>query len=67
VSDPRLTEIEVALSYDRRMIDELSGELYRANQEIEGLRQRVARLEKALDALSGQVEGAPPNEKPPHY
>lgn len=67
MSDERLTQIEIALAYDRRMIDELNTELYTANQEIAVLKGKVERLERAMEQLIGQIDGPPPNEKPPHY
>jgi uncharacterized coiled-coil protein SlyX len=63
----RLTEIEVALAYDRKMIDDLSDALYASNKEIELLRRKVEKLERLVEQLLGQAEGPPPNEVPPHY
>lgn len=67
MSEDRLTEIEVALAYDRRMLDDLSQALYEANQEIAALKKKIERLERTLDATVAQVEGVIPDEKPPHY
>ncbi|MCC7383958.1 MAG: SlyX family protein [Deltaproteobacteria bacterium] len=66
-NDDRLTEIEIAISYDRELIEQLNQELYLAHQEIEALKKRAERLERSVEALLGEIEGAPPNEKPPHY
>lgn len=67
MSDERLTDIEVALAYDRRLIEDLNDALVDANKTIAILAARLKRLEDMLAAVSEQVHGLPPNEKPPHY
>jgi len=63
----RLTDIEVALAYDRRSLEEMNEALIDAHKEIEGLKLRVKRLEEMIQGLSETLDGAPANEKPPHY
>lgn len=67
MSDQRLTDIEIALAHDRRMIDDLNDALVDANKEIARLTHRLTQLEKVVAGVSDQLAGAPPNEKPPHY
>lgn len=67
MSEDRLTEIEIALAYDRRLIEELDEALVDANRTIDALTARVKRLEELLSSVAEQVQGAPANEKPPHY
>lgn len=63
----RLTDIEVALAHDRRMIEDLNDALITANKEVAQLTRRVGELEKMVAGVAEQVAGTPSNEKPPHY
>lgn len=68
MSDERLTDIEVALAYDRRLIEELNEALVDAHKTIDVLEKRVKRLEGLIQSLADQVHVTPPgNETPPHY
>lgn len=68
MSDERLTDIEVALAYDRRLIEELNEALIDAHKTIDVLLARVKRLEDLVQNVNDQLHVTPPgNEKPPHY
>lgn len=66
MSEERLIEIEMKISHQEVMIEELN-EVIRTQQEA------IDRLEKSLKTLisstheSGKKAVGPANEKPPHY
>ena len=65
-SEERLIELEIRYTEQSALLEELSAELYKANEVIDELKLRIKRLEKtSLDLLNRQE--LPPNEKPPHY
>ena len=65
-SEERLIELEIRYTEQSALLEELSSELYKANEVIDELKLRIKRLEKtSLDLLNRQE--LPPNEKPPHY
>lgn len=65
--EARVTDVEVALAFDRRLLDELNAALTDANAEVRRLQLRVERLEKALENALQQFGEPPPNDRPPHY
>lgn len=67
MTDERLTDIEVALAYDRRLIEQLNDALVDANKTIDVLEARVKRLEELVQSVTHHFNVLPPNEKPPHY
>jgi SlyX protein len=64
-----LENIETKIAFLERANAELSDVVYRQQQEINALRDRIAGLTARLDAA--QTEGGRPytleEEKPPHY
>lgn len=63
--EQRLIELEVKISYQDKIIEDLSDVLYKQQQQIMS-------LEKSLDLLKKLVESVGDNEirgheKPPHY
>ncbi len=65
--EARVTDVEVALAFDRRLLDELNAALTDANAEVRRLQVRMERLEKALEGALQQFGEPPPNDRPPHY
>lgn len=64
--EQRLIELEIRYTEQSALLEDLSTELYKANETIDKLTLRMKELEKvSMDLLSG--EELPPNEKPPHY
>ena len=63
----RVTELEIQLSHQARMLEELSEEMATQRAEIAGLKRKVALLlENAANAQdSGSVVIA--DQKPPHW
>jgi SlyX protein len=68
MSGEALERLESKIAFLERASQELSDVLYRQQQQIEDLRQRLAALQGRMEAV--QVEQRPPSlddEKPPHY
>lgn len=63
--EQRVTELEIHLAHQDRLLAELNRNLVEANQTIDLLNKRLERSELTLrDLLSAQL---PANERPPHY
>jgi SlyX protein len=68
LNDKRLEQLELKLAYLERGSQELGDVVYRQQQEIEALRDRLERLTDQVRAAADQGrEYAAPDEKPPHY
>ena len=64
--EQRLIELEIRYTEQSALLEDLSTELYKANETIDKLALRMKELEKvSMDILGGKE--LPPNEKPPHY
>lgn len=64
-----LERVELKIAYLERANNELSDVVYRQQQELMALTQRVARLASRLDAIKTE-EGTAyslEEERPPHY
>jgi len=64
--EKRITDLEIKYTHQSDLVEELSAELYKANEHIELLGQRIKRMERMSMELLNREE-LPPNEKPPHY
>lgn len=63
--EQRVTELEIHLAHQDRLLAELNANLIEANQTIDLLNKRLERAELTLrDLLNAQL---PANERPPHY
>lgn len=68
MDENRLIDIEIKLSHQEHLLDELNQTVYRQQT-------RIAQLEATCEALARQLKEAPDNgsernggnEKPPHY
>lgn len=68
--DQRITELEIRLTYQQKLIDELNGVLTDQTMKLLRLEKKVAELLLQQDQLRSHIrEQMPnlPNEKPPHY
>ena len=63
-----LERIELKIAFLERANNELSDVVYRQQREIDGLRERLARLQAQLDTMK-QQDGpyTAEEERPPHY
>lgn len=68
MSEDRLTEIEIKLSYQEDLVQELNTLVYQQQKRIDHLEKLCAAL---AEHIRGQSEPASPraslDEKPPHY
>jgi uncharacterized coiled-coil protein SlyX len=63
-AEDRITNLELELMYQRKLIEDLSEHLSAAHQELGVLRAQIERMERWAKNLEAPL---PPNEKPPHY
>jgi SlyX protein len=62
--EDRITELEIKLSYQDRLIDTLNQVIIELRGQLDDQGRRLKRLEQQL--FLG-IPDAAPNEKPPHY
>ena len=62
--EPRVTELEIRLTYQDELIETLNQVVIELRRELDSTHQRLAKLEQQL--LAGLPEEAQ-NERPPHY
>jgi len=68
MSEARIAELEMRLSFQENAIQTMSDEMARQQQQLELLTQEVKRLNKALEsALSGPSANQADEPPPPHY
>jgi uncharacterized coiled-coil protein SlyX len=66
--DDRLDQLEFRLTYLEQANTQLSDTVFRQRQEIDALREQLARLTGRLEAAQEQPTAyTPEDEKPPHY
>lgn len=63
-TDERLTDLEIRITHQEDMIDELNKELYRQHLKITDLESLIKELAARLVDIES---GRPINEPPPHY
>ena len=66
-SDDRLAEIEIKLSFNEDLLDELNRSVARQQQRIADLEQLVRDLRLQLQRSLHADPGSSPHEIPPHY
>jgi uncharacterized coiled-coil protein SlyX len=62
--ETRVTDVEIKLTYQDRLIETLNQVIIELRAELAGATRRLTRLEQQL--VLGLPDEAP-NEKPPHY
>lgn len=68
MQNERLEELELKLAYLERANQELGDVVYRQQQALDGLRERLERLADQLQAQAEHgSEYTAADEKPPHY
>lgn len=64
----RIEAMEIKLSYQESMVQELSATLYEQAQRLERMERLVKEMSgKMKDLVQESLPGLPPNERPPHY
>lgn len=64
--EDRFVNLEIKLSQQEDLLDELNKTIYRQERRIDGLEAMVAKLADHLRSVRDAGQ-APLNERPPHY
>lgn len=64
MSEERFIAIEMKISHQDRLLEELHEVLYKQQETIEKLQKKLKQVE---DLANADTEIRPANEKPPHY
>jgi SlyX protein len=65
-TEQRLTEVEIKLSYNEDLLDELNLTIYRQQQQIDSLIAQITLLRQQAPEAGGTARNAQ-DELPPHY
>lgn len=65
--DQRLTDLEIKISYQEDLLDQLNQVVVRHQQEIELLLREVRQLRHQMPDAGTQPNSAASDEVPPHY
>lgn len=66
-AEARLIEIEIKLTRQEDLLEELNTLVYRQQQKIDQLETLCAALARLVKEPAGDQEGSSANERPPHY
>lgn len=66
-NNDRITELEIQIAHQNRVIEELSDEIHRQDLEISRLKRRMDAVLGHLQDQSSPGAAADPNQKPPHW
>lgn len=61
--EERIVELEIRYTHQNQLVEDLSLELFKANEQIRVLQEWV----KSSTKEASTSTTLPPNEKPPHY
>lgn len=64
-TEHRLTEIEIRIEYQERLIETLNQVILEMRDEMQLMRRDIQKMKHQLDDT--QMPLGPANEKPPHY
>ncbi len=65
--ESRLSEIEIKLSFNEDLLEELNRTVARQQQQIAALEMLVRELRLQLQRVQPAEDGGPGHEIPPHY
>jgi SlyX protein len=65
--EPRITELEIKLSYAEDLLDGLNHTVFRQQERIERLERELRQLRELLLASQPNDQSDPRDEIPPHY
>jgi SlyX protein len=65
--ESRLSEIEIKLSFNEDLLEELNRTVARQQQQIAGLEQQLRELRLQLQRVQPAEDGGSGHEIPPHY
>lgn len=64
--EARLEALEIMVTHQERVIEDLNATITAQWQEIDGLKRRLSRLDEELREIEAGLP-APPVQRPPHY
>jgi SlyX protein len=67
INQPRLTDLEIKVSYQEDLLDQLNQVIVRQQQEIDWLMREVRQLREQVPEGAGQAITRDGAELPPHY
>ncbi|MCF8165655.1 MAG: SlyX family protein [Rhodoferax sp.] len=67
MSDDRITNLEIKLSFTEDLIDQLNEAIYKQQQQIEFLYRELKSIKEQASSGDGVGNNNPKDEIPPHY
>ncbi len=67
VDDNRLTEVETRYTFLERLVEDLSRVVHEQQRHLDGMSNRLKRLEGLIAESLERPQERPPHDKPPHY
>lgn len=67
MSEDRITNLEIKLSFTEDLIDQLNQTIYKQQQQIEFLYRELKSIKEQASIGDSVGNGSPKDEIPPHY
>lgn len=67
MTDDRITNLEIKLSFTEDLIDQLNQTIYKQQQQIEFLYRELKSIKEQASSGDGTANSSPKDEIPPHY
>ncbi|MFZ3039354.1 MAG: SlyX family protein [Polynucleobacter sp.] len=67
MTEDRITNLEIKLSFTEDLIDQLNQTIYKQQQQIEFLYRELKSIKEQASSTDGIGNGSPKDEIPPHY
>ncbi|MBU3637330.1 SlyX family protein [Polynucleobacter sp. es-MAR-4] len=67
MTEDRITNLEIKLSFTEDLIDQLNQTIYKQQQQIEFLYRELKSIKEQASSGDGAVNSSPKDEIPPHY
>ncbi|MBU3558668.1 MULTISPECIES: SlyX family protein [unclassified Polynucleobacter] len=67
MTDDRITNLEIKLSFTEDLIDQLNQTIYKQQQQIEFLYRELKSIKEQTSSGDGAGNSSPKEEIPPHY
>jgi SlyX protein len=67
MTEARITNLEIKLSFTEDLIDQLNQTIYKQQQQIEFLYRELKSIKEQASSGDGLVNRSPKDEIPPHY
>jgi SlyX protein len=67
MTEDRITNLEIKLSFTEDLIDQLNQTIYKQQQQIEFLYRELKSIKEQASGEDGAGSNSPKDEVPPHY